>query len=554
MSQKTVTILLLITSCMLMPPVYSTIGKDHLPDPKTYKFLYFVSMAGGSHYPSLSMSAKELVRQGHKVVSLFSSSNPPQMHTADADIFTTVVFTSSYTPQRRADVMANIGKLFTTGALRTFWGPLIAGVRGDFKEPSIADMWLRECDDLLGDAATMKRLREEKFDMLVADDHIPCIPLLAQALNIPFIYNCVVHAVPSKHGEWAGLPIDPSYIPERVLGLTDKMTFLQRVQNVLAHIYYRFWWFLIFDFKGFDQLKIKYNIRTEISTYESNKQASLYMFHGSFALEFPRPMQPNTIYVLFTAGSTPHKKIEDDVVEYLDTAPNGVVLFSLGSHVGSMEREKAQVLADGFALLPHRVLWQTSAALPVGIKLADNTKVVRWLPMAQVMEHVHVKVFVSHGGGFSMYEALWAGLPMVGLPLFEDQMDNLDRLEDRGVGLTLDVTTLTPEILSQTIHKVVTEPKFRVNARRVSLIMRDLQTMSPPIKTAAHWILHVTKFGGDHLRPAVQDLNYMQRNLLDVYIFFLAVLALILGVNLSLCYCCCKCMCGKAGKNHLKKE
>ncbi|XP_038050887.1 UDP-glucuronosyltransferase 2B31-like [Patiria miniata] len=555
MSPKTVTILLLITSCMLMPPVYSTIGKDQIPDPKTYKFLYFVSMAGGSHYSSLSMSAKELVRQGHKVVSLFSSSNPRQMQMADAEIFTTVVYNSTITPHQRADVMANLGKLFTTGVLRTFWGPVIAVVRGDFLDDlGTADMWLRECDDLLGDAATMKRLREEKFDMLVADDHIPCIPLLAQALNIPFIYNCVVHAVPSKHGEWAGLPIDASYIPERVLGLTDKMTFFQRVQNVLAHTYYIYWWYLTIDFKGFDQLKIKYNIRPEISTYESNKQASLYMFHGSFALEFPRPMQPNTIYVLFTAGSTPLKKIADDVVEYLNTAPNGVVLFSLGSHVGSMEREKAQVLADGFALLQHRVLWQTSAALPAGIKLADNTKVVQWLPMAQVMEHVNVKVFVSHGGGFSMYEALWAGLPMVGLPLFEDQMDNLDRLEDRGVGLALDITTLTPEILSQTIHKVVAEPKFCANARRVSLIMRDLQTMSPPIKTAAHWILHVTKFSGDHLRPAVLDLNYMQRNLLDVYVFIMAVLALILGVNLSVCYCCCRCMCGKTGKSHPKTE
>ncbi|XP_038046304.1 UDP-glucuronosyltransferase 2B10-like [Patiria miniata] len=555
MSSKLVTVLLLMTSCLLVPPVHSTTGEVEPPDSKKYTFLYFVSMIGGSHYPSLSMSGKELVRQGHRVVSLFSSSSPPQMHTADADIFTTVVYTSSVTPHHRADVMAHLGKLFATGVLTTFWGPLIAGVRGDIPdELSTGDMWLRECDDLLGDAATMKRLREEKFDMLVADGYIPCIPLLAQALNIPFIYNCAVHAVPSKHGMWAGLPIDPSYIPERVLGLTDRMTFIQRVQNVLAHTYYKFWRFLNVGFRRFDQLKVKYNIRPELSTYESNKQASLYMFDGSFALEFPRPMQPNTIYVLFTAGSALNKTIEADVAEFLDTAPSGVALFSLGTHVGSMEREKAQVLADGLALLPVRVLWQTSAPLPAGLRLAVNTKVVRWLPMSQVMEHPNVKVLVSHGGGFSMYEALWAGLPMVGLPFFGDQMDNLDRLEDRGVGLRLDITTITPDVLNQTIHNVITDPKFRTNARRLSLIMRDLQTMSPPVKTAAHWILHVTKFGGDHLRPAVQDLNYIQRNLIDVYLFILAVLALIVWVNLSLCYYCCRCMWGRAGKNHLKKD
>ena len=96
--------------------------------------------------------------------------------------------------------------------------------------------------------------------------------------------------------------------------------------------------------------------------------------------------------------------------------------------------------------------------------------------------------------------------------------------------------------------------RFRDNARRISMIMRDMQAMSPPVKTTAHWILHVTKFGGDHLRPAVLDLNFIQRNLLDVYLFIGTVLALVLGMNLYLCYCCCKCMCFKAKESHLKKE
>ena len=48
---------------------------------------------------------------------------------------------------------------------------------------------------------------------------------------------------------------------------------------------------------------------------------------------------------------------------------------------------------------------------------------------------------------------------MVGLPLFEDQMDNLDRLGDRGVALALDIAKLTPEILNKAIHKVITKPR-----------------------------------------------------------------------------------------------
>ena len=58
-----------------------------------------------------------------------------------------------------------------------------------------------------------------------------------------------------------------------------------------------------------------------------------------------------------------------------------------------------------------------------------------------------------------MYEALWAGLPIVGIPLYEDQPDNILRVADRGAGVALDITTLTSETLSNAIHEVISTPK-----------------------------------------------------------------------------------------------
>ncbi|XP_038046307.1 UDP-glucuronosyltransferase 2B31-like [Patiria miniata] len=556
MSSRLVTFLcLLLTSLEVISAMGGSDAKDspaESPSEK-FKFLYFGSIIGGSHYSALCKSGRELVRRhGHKVVSLISSSNTIDWQ-KDGDLFSFVVFSSSYTKRDRAEVMESVSAVLVTGALAPVFGPVISGVWNDLS--GVAEMWLRECDVLLGDAKTMDILREERFDMLVADDTVPCSPLLAQALEIPFVLNSFMSVVPTKHGPWTGLPIDPSYIPERSLGFTDRMTFFQRVQNVLAHTYYGFYHYRLglANFDSYDALKIKYNIRPDISTFESHKQALLLLLHGSFALEFPRPLLPNTVHVLHTPGLSSNQTIEDDVAEFLGAATDGIVLFSFGTFARSMRSEQAQMFADGFAMLPYRVLWQTST--PPKLQLGQNTKLVKWLPLPTVMEHPSVKVFVSQCGAYGTYEAMWAGLPLVGIPLQEDQMGNIDRIVNRGAGLSLDITTLTPEILSQAIHEVVSEPKYRENARRVSLILRDLQTSSPPVETAAQWILHVTKFGGEHLRPAIHDLSYIQRNLLDVYLFLFVVSASMMALVITSCYCCCCKRTRRNGsKDHVKHE
>ena len=73
--------------------------------------------------------------------------------------------------------------------------------------------------------------------------------------------------------------------------------------------------------------------------------------------------------------------------------------------------------------------------------------------------HAKVRLYVGQGGSPTVHEALWAGLPIVGLPLVEDMMDNMLLVETKGAGLALDIASLTPEILSQTILRVMKEPE-----------------------------------------------------------------------------------------------
>jgi UDP:flavonoid glycosyltransferase YjiC (YdhE family) len=54
-------------------------------------------------------------------------------------------------------------------------------------------------------------------------------------------------------------------------------------------------------------------------------------------------------------------------------------------------------------------------------------QVKSWLPQQDILAHKNVKVFVTHGGLFSLLEGLYHGTTMVGLPLATDQFANMGR-------------------------------------------------------------------------------------------------------------------------------
>lgn len=74
--------------------------------------------------------------------------------------------------------------------------------------------------------------------------------------------------------------------------------------------------------------------------------------------------------------------------------------------------------------------------------LGNNTMLVEWLPQNDLLGHPKTKVFVTHGGTNGLYEAIYHGLPVLGIPLIFDQQDNLLHMKARGVAEIVDVTKL----------------------------------------------------------------------------------------------------------------
>ena len=91
------------------------------------------------------------------------------------------------------------------------------------------------CDSVVMNKELLTRLQAAKFDICIADPLSFCGELVAELLNIPFIYSFRFSYGNVIERLCAGLPMPSSYVPGTVSGLTDSMTFIQRLENWLSY-------------------------------------------------------------------------------------------------------------------------------------------------------------------------------------------------------------------------------------------------------------------------------------------------------------------------------
>lgn len=72
--------------------------------------------------------------------------------------------------------------------------------------------------------------------------------------------------------------------------------------------------------------------------------------------------------------------------------------------------------------------------------------------------HPKTKAFITHGGANGMYEAIYHGVPMVAIPLFADQPDNMIHMESKGAAIITSINFMKTEDLRDAINAVINDP------------------------------------------------------------------------------------------------
>jgi glucuronosyltransferase len=69
--------------------------------------------------------------------------------------------------------------------------------------------------------------------------------------------------------------------------------------------------------------------------------------------------------------------------------------------------------------------------------------------------HPNVRVFITHGGLLGTQEAVHAGVPMVGIPFFMDQEQNVMNCVSKGVSVMLKYDSVTKESVTNALKTVL---------------------------------------------------------------------------------------------------
>ena len=137
-----------------------------------------------------------------------------------------------------------------------------------------------------------------------------------------------------------------------------------------------------------------------------------------------------------------------------------LIYFSMGSiQKGSAMSEKyRRMFLRTFAKLKQRVLWKWETE-HMDEDLSPNVKLSKWLPQQDVLGHPNCKVFLTHGGFGGTVEAVYHGVPLVGIPMLGDQHLNMKKSVDAGFAFSLEYTTLTEEELLEALTRVASDSR-----------------------------------------------------------------------------------------------
>ncbi|CAL4124093.1 unnamed protein product, partial [Meganyctiphanes norvegica] len=478
------------------------------PTEKSYKILMLLPVGSKSHRNVFLPLAEALAERGHKVVMV--QNQPPSLKNP------------------------NIHEMYH--GMYKEWFDDFNPFEEDpiFKYLEKASTFAQEFYEIEEIKLLYKRRMD--FDLVIID-------FMVNEMALPLAYGMPLMSIATpgletRNSAKFGNFLNPAYVSPLARYIPPPIGILDRIVNSFIHcLPYIYWDYYVMPM-----------IQTEISKHfpdlpplhvlEKNQSLVLINNHFSLTSEVV-PLLPSQVEVggMHCRAAQP---LPEDLLSWIEgDGEEGVVYFSLGSIARgkTLADHHKQAFIKAFARLKQRVIWKYEGDIP---GLSENVLVRKWLPQQDLLAHPKIKVFIGHGGLLGLQEAMYHGTPVIIIPIFGDQLKNAQLFQHKGLGLALDWTTLTEDVIVESIHKLFKDPSYLSRLSTISHIMRD--QLETPVERAVFWTEYVIRHGGaKHLRSPAAELSWVQILMLDAAIVIATCIVTILALLWYIvCTCCCK--------------
>ncbi|WP_315068861.1 macrolide family glycosyltransferase [uncultured Clostridium sp.] len=307
---------------------------------------------------------------------------------------------------------------------------------------------------LLDGMSTLKEIIEiifnskEKFDYIIYDSSFMLGQEIGRVLKIPTICSNTTFAV-----------------NEKILELqADKFkSQLEEIKPKIATILSSSF------FMGFiKELKEKYDINFPVMLEQFAGKGMMNIVYTS---KFFQPYGESFDESYKFIGPSVADREENIHID-LDNENKKIIYISLGTVFNDLV-EFYEDCFKAFKDVDAKVIMSVGKKININMfkEIPSNFIVRNYVSQLEVLKHTDV--FITHGGMNSASEGLYYDVPLILIPQSVDQPYIANRVVELGAGITIDKNKITPEMLKESVVKVLSDDNFKINSRKVGKSLRE---------------------------------------------------------------------------------
>ncbi len=387
-----------------------------------------------SHITCTAALGRELKKRSHRVTLFGIPDVEAKVHSEGIDYWP--IGQTDHPPGSLTSYLEQMGKLSGFAGLRF-------GIQAAKKEA------VTICRD------APSAIKEAGVEALLIDQGEPAGGAVAEYLDIPFVTICC--AVPFNR---------EANVPPYNLPWCYQANWLAILRNYIG--YSLFDWFT----QPIAKTVAKYRRQWKLPacpTFDDSFSKLAQISQQTTEFDFPRQSLPNYFHYVGLFRNSSSKAIPFPF-EQLSDRP--LIYTSLGTMQNLMP-EVFHCIAVACEGLEAQLVISLGGGGDVEqyTNLPGQPIVVKYAPQLELL--ARATLTINHAGINTVLEALSYGVPMVAIPITNDQPGTGARIKWTGVGEVLPLKSLEESRLREVIKKVLTEDSYRSNAKRLQSSIRQ---------------------------------------------------------------------------------